>query len=247
MEFSIDIHTQITGEITVEDFSKEYGQYIDEDLEVVTSYDFYKYSESATLNTIIKIGVGNATLIDVLLNDHTEDLDSCTFKVKEDGYYVVDHIILPNMKWYENSSDEYKKYYETIYVTDGEKLYKEVEKELKKELEECTVKEILERNIEGTTIKKCKVDVFFTGNLQQCYVNYCKKLFDGLLNKCVTKEHEADIFARDFIWMTLNIVDYLIGFKQFMEAERLLAMFRTCGGFCNTRNHGHKHISCGCS
>jgi hypothetical protein len=25
MEFSIDIHTQITGEITIEDFSKEYG------------------------------------------------------------------------------------------------------------------------------------------------------------------------------------------------------------------------------
>lgn len=243
MEFSIDIHTQITGEITIEDFSKEYGQYIDENLEVVTSYDSYKYNESATLNTIIKIGVGDATLIDVLLNDHTEDLDSCTFKVKKDGYYVVDHIILPNMKWYKNSSDEYKEYYETIYVTDGEKLYKEVEEKL----EECTVKEILERNIEGTTIKKCKVDVFFTGNLQQCYVNYCKKLFDGLLNECVTKEHEADIFARDFIWMTLNIVDYLIGFKQFMEAERLLAMFRTCGGFCNTHNHGHKHISCGCS
>ena len=31
---------------------------------------------------------------------------------------------------------------------------------------ENAVKEILERNIEGTTIKKCKVDVFFTGNLQ---------------------------------------------------------------------------------
>nr|DAX00476.1 MAG TPA: hypothetical protein [Bacteriophage sp.] len=25
MEFSIDIHTQINGEITIEDFSKEYG------------------------------------------------------------------------------------------------------------------------------------------------------------------------------------------------------------------------------
>lgn len=152
MEFSIDIHTQINGEITIEDFSKEYGQYIDEDLEVVTSYDSYKYSESATLNTIIKVSIGDATLIDVLLNDHTEDLDSCTFKVKEDGYYVVDHIILPNMKWYENSSDEYKEYYETIYITDGEKLYKEVDGEL----EECTVKEILERNIEGTTIKNVK-------------------------------------------------------------------------------------------
>lgn len=97
MEFSIDIHTQINGEILIEDFSKEYGQYIDEDVEVVTSYDSYKYSESATLNTIIKVSISDATLIDVLLNDHTEDLDSCMFKVKDDGYYVVDHIIIPNM------------------------------------------------------------------------------------------------------------------------------------------------------
>ena len=43
---------------------------------------------------------------------------------------------------------------------------KPIYKEVDGELEECTVKEILERNIEGTTIKKCKVDVFFTGNLQ---------------------------------------------------------------------------------
>ncbi|MGM9531859.1 hypothetical protein [Intestinibacter sp.] len=108
------------------------------------------------------MGIGEATLIDVLLNKHTEDLDSCTFNVKDDGYYVVDHIILPNMDWYENASEEYKEYYETIYITDGEKIFKEVEGEL----EETSVKEILERNIEGTTIKKCKVDVFFTGNLQ---------------------------------------------------------------------------------
>ena len=240
MEFSIDIHTKITGEITVEDYSKEYGQYIDEDLEVTTSYDSYKYSESATLNTIIKMGIGEATLIDVLLNKHTEDLDSCTFNVRDDGYYVVDHIILPNMDWYENASEEYKEYYETIYVTDGEKIFKEVEGGL----QEASVKEILERNIEGTTIKKCKVDVFFTGNLQQCYINYCKKIFDSLLNKCVSEN--PDTFARDFIWMTLNIIDYLIGFKQFMEAERILSMFRTCGGFCDCHEH-NRHLNCGCS
>lgn len=244
MEFSIDVHTYITGEVTIEDFSREYGQYIDEDLEVVTSYDSYKYSESATLNTIIKVGINEATLIDVLLNDHSEYLDSCTFKVDKDGYYTVDHLIIPNLKWLENASEEYLEYYETIYVTDGEKLYKQIDGEL----EECTVKEILERNIEGTTIKKCKVDVFFTGNLQQCYINYCKKVFDGLLNKCVNNSYDADIYARDFIWMTLNIIDYLINFKQFLEAERILSMFRTCGGFCEKPSGGFKPgRSCGCS
>jgi hypothetical protein len=44
-----------------------------------------------------------------------------------DGYYVVEHIIIPNLKWYINSSKEYKQFYETIYITDGGKLYKEIE------------------------------------------------------------------------------------------------------------------------
>lgn len=243
MEFSIDIDTKVTGEIIVTDYSKEYGQYIEEDVEVVTSFDMYKYSESATLNTIIKVNIGEATLIDVLLNDHSEDLDSCTFKVHQDGYYVIDHIVIPNMKWYENASDEYKQYYETIYITDGEKVYKEVEGEL----EECTIKEILERNIEGTTIKKCKIEIFFTGHLQQCYINYCKRIFETFLNKCAPRDYNQDIYARDFIWMTLNIIDYLIGFKQFMEAERILSTFKTCGGFCEKLGHITHNTSCGCS
>ena len=44
----------------------------------------------------------------------------------------------------------------------NEKLYKIVDGEF----EECTVREIIERNITGTTIKKCKIKLFFTGNLQ---------------------------------------------------------------------------------
>lgn len=243
MEFSIDIHTQLNGEVLIEDFSKEYGQYLPEDTTVVASYDYYKYSQSATLNCITKVSINNITLMDVLLNDHTENLDSCTFHALHDGYYVVEHIIIPNMEWYINATSEYKKYYETIYVTDGEKLYKEINGEL----QECTVKEIMERNVEGTTIKKCKIDIFFTGHLQECYINHCKRIFNEQLSKC--NGGDSNTYARDFIWMTLNIIDYLIGFKQFMEAERLLKMFQSCGSFCNDKElHGRKPgISCGCS
>lgn len=244
MEFSIDIHTHPDGKIVIEDFAKEYGQYLDEDIEdVVSSYDLYKYSESASLNTIIKVGIDEATLMDVLLNDHTTDIDLCEFKVAKDGYYVIDHIVLPNLTWYNNASDDYKQYYDTIYIINEGKIYKE----LKGELVECTVKEVLERNNEGTTIKKCKVNVFFTGNLQQCYINYCKKLFNSQLNKCNSISSE-DTYARDFIWMTLNVIEYLIDFGQFMEAERILNTFTACNGFCSGNNTKlQSGCGCGCS
>ena len=71
MEFSVDIHTNLNGQVIIEDFSKEYNQYLDEDLEVVNSFDYYKYSESATLNCITKVSLNNITLLDILLNDHS--------------------------------------------------------------------------------------------------------------------------------------------------------------------------------
>ena len=245
MEFSIDIHTTLDGEITIEDFAKEYDQYLPEEVETVITYDKYKYSESSTINSVIKVGIKDMLLLDILVNEHKEDLDSCTFNVTEDGYYAIDHIVLPNMKWWNNITENIKAYYETIYVTDAEKVYKIVDNQPV----ECTMKEILERNIEGTTIKKCRIDVFFTGNLQQCYINNCKEIFNILLNQCAPKDkYDQNTYARDFVWMTLNIIDYLVGFKQFMEAERIMENFCHCGGFCNLYQHpGHKHIGCGCA
>lgn len=244
MEFSIDIHTALTGEIIVEDFSKEYGQYLDEDVDVIYSYDEFKYSETSSLNAIIKVNTDKIKLIDVLLDNHKEDIDSVTFTVEEDGYYTVDHVIIPNMTWYENSSEEYRNYYDVIYVTDGEKVYKQVKGET---LEECTVKEILERNIEGTTIQKCRVDVFYTAGLQNCYIWYCKQIFDKLLNTCDHNKYDDYIFARDIIWMTLNIIDYLVGFKQYLEAQRILEVFQKCGGFCKDFSKTKPQADCGCS
>lgn len=243
MEFSIDIHTSMNGEIIIEDFSKEYNQYLDEDASVVYSYDEFKYSQTASLNAIIKVETKKITLIDVLLDDHTEDLDSVTFHVDADGYYTVDHLILPNMEWYETSSNDYREYYETIYVTDGEKVYKEIDGTL----QECTVREILERNIEGTTIQKCRVDVFYTANLQNCYIWYCKQIFENLLNACANGKYNDLLYARDFIWMTLNIIDYLVGFKQFLEAQRILESFQHCGGYCKDFSITKPDINCGCA
>lgn len=243
MEFSIDIHTELTGKIIVEDFSKEYGQYLEEDTEVVISYDDFKYSETASLNAIIKVNTDKITLVDVLLDKHDTDLDSVTFNVEEDGYYTVDHIILPNITWYENSPVAQRDYFDVIYVTDGEKVYKQVKGG---NLQECTVKEILERNPEGASIHKCKVDVFYTAGLQNCYIWYCKQIFDKLLNTCDHALYSDLLYARDLIWMTLNIIDYLVGFKQFLEAQRILEMFQKCGGLCKDFSIIKPSADCGC-
>jgi hypothetical protein len=187
---------------------------------------------------------GFSKRVDVLLEEHVEDkLDEAYFRVDKDGYYVIDHIVIPTVEWLIEAPEECFEHYDTIYVTDREKIYKVVENKL----EECTIREVMERNCEGTTLRKTKLDVFYTGHLQECYINYCKKVFDSV-NECAPNSRDYDTYARDFIWMTLNIIDYLISFKQYLEAQRLLEMFQTCNSFCNDKKlHGFKSKSCGCS
>ncbi len=257
MEFSIDIHNSLQGDITIEDFSKEYGYYAPEGTSYPNSFIEevdgvstlkYKYSKTVTLNTILKVNIDEAILQDVLIHTHEDNVDVCNFHVDEDGYYVINHFVLPTKEWYDSylqSQDQELKDFikEGIYFIQDNKLKKVVNNEI----QDAEVKELLERNYEGTNILHCKIDVFFNGNLQQCFINYCKKLYDSLLNTCKPSNYDSDIYARDFIWMTLNIIDYLVGFKQFLEAERIIEQFKSCGGFCQNTDTHKNYSSCGCS
>lgn len=257
MEFSIDIHNSLQGDITIEDFSKEYGYYAPEGTSYPNSFIEeidgvstlkYKYSKTVTLNTILKVNINEAILQDVLIHTHEDSIDVGNFHVDEDGYYVINHFVLPTKEWYDSylqSQDQELKDFikEGIYFIQDNKLKKVVNNEI----QDAEVKELLERNYEGTNILHCKIDVFFNGNLQQCFINYCKKLYDSLLNTCKPSNYDSDIYARDFIWMTLNIIDYLVGFKQFLEAERIIEQFKSCGGFCQNTDTHKNYSSCGCS
>jgi hypothetical protein len=265
MEFDIDIHTGLNGKITIEDYSREYDQYFPETQPKQTA-GRYKYSECKTLNVIMKINSDKVTLIDVLLHKHNQleedptnkgtdiyNVEKTEFEVKQDGYYNVQHIVLPTLDWYTDTylthDSDYKDSFETIYVIgDDNKLYKRSSDSWV----ECTVKEIIERNHEGTTIEKCTIEVFYTGFLQMCYISYCQKLFSKLTKGCnyaCAPEETKDLtYARDFLWMILNTIDYQISFKQYMEAQRVLEMTNYCGGFCkNLELNAGPKTGCGCA
>ena len=144
MEFSIDIHNSLQGDITLEDFSKEYGYYIPEgddypdskieEIDGVSTLK-YKYSKTVTLNTILKVNMEEAILQDVLIHKHEDDMDVCNFHVEEDGYYVVNHYVLPTRQWYDNflknPDTELSEFIsEGIYFVEDDKLKKVVKGEI---------------------------------------------------------------------------------------------------------------------
>lgn len=265
MEFSIDIHTGLNGKVTIEDYSNEYDQYFPED-QMIQEYGRYKYSECKTLNVIMKVNSNRIALKDVVIHEHNQlvedpmnpgmflyDLEVTDFTLSQDGYYNVNHIVLPTVDWYNNTyllqDEEYRKAFVGIYIIDEDnKLYKLTESGFI----ECTIREIVERNHEGTTIQKCIIDVFYTGFLQMCYINYCRKLFQKLTKGCNYACAPEDVkeltYVRDFLWMVLNVIDYQISFKQYVEAQRILELTNHCGSFCqNQELNAGPNLGCGCS
>lgn len=268
MEFDINIKVNLDGTLIIEDYSRDHGQYHPED---ITQYFYgkYKYNDCVTIDILTK----HQEDVDYKIHNHNQivedptnddvfiyDLEKTQFTVNKDGYYVLIHTIIPTTEWYSNwymNSDDsdYKSSFNTIYVFDTTKKEVFKVKENGKDLSEWVSIDILDLkdvDFKNTSLFKCYIDIFYTGFLQRCYINYCKKLFKKLIkvenNTCLTDDDEQLIYSRDFLWMTLNIINYQISFKQYLEAERILDTVNFCGGFCKEINqYDRLTSSCGCT
>lgn len=109
------------------------------------------------------------------------------------------------------------------------------------------VEELVLRNTANTTFSKVVMDVFSTSQLQCCYYSHARKVFDSMLNQCDKDCCKDDVYNRDFVYMTLNIINYLVGFGQYLEAMRILDMINSCGGFCKNKNTIKTGGGCGCA
>ena len=71
---------------------------------------------------------------------------------------------------------------------------------------------------------------------------------ESILYNKQTKEYETDLNEIN-INLKLNTVEQIILFKQFLEAERIIEQFKTCGGFCTASNTNTNKLysDCGCS
>lgn len=263
MEFEININQGLNGNIIIEDYSREYDQYIPED-QISPEVGRYKYSQSKTINVVMKITTKEETSLTVLLHNHDQimedptdqercvyDLERTRVVVPEDGYYHLHHLVLPTVDWYNNVYLEFQEYFEgsfdTIYFINNDNTFRKVVGGV---VELCDLTEIVNRNCTRTTIKSCVVDLFYLGFLEQCYINYCKKLFNVLASNCCNpcKQDSNELeYPRDFIWMLLNVIKYQVECKQYLESQRLLEMFNTCGGFCKQYNQYERTTGCGCA
>ena len=231
----------------------------------ITEIDTHYLNEMSTSIAKNKFRYSDTVSIDVLqLNRSTEQkVQNPVFTVRDsqvkpvqlpvsfDGWFTVCHIVIPNEKWFQR---ELKKetgsalnLYNTVYYSNGAKIYKYINNEIT----EVSIEELINRNIEDTTISIVKKDYVSVCFLRKCYINLCQQLFNSnIISECSNnRKNNCDlVFQRDLIWMALNVIQYLTELNQLSEAERIIEQLgRGCNGLCKQTFEQLSKSGCGCS
>lgn len=235
--------------IVITDLTKPSGNYVPE-TETTSVVNQFKYSQTVTIDMIQLIKINENEIIKSIITSHSTDVPEISVPFNKDGLFKVTHIILPTTAWLESelqNTENILDLYSTIYVSDGLKVYKYINGSLV----ECPILELVERNIEGTTISSTEKSTFSICYLSKCFVTLCNEILNKNLTKCKSKNSDLEdlIFKRDFVWMTINVIKYLIDLGQLLEAQRILEESSACNGICYSTMNSlvtGRSSGCGC-
>lgn len=247
--------------ITVSGLERDNDEYLNEEGDIVVSTRNYAYSHTITLNTLTSIksdGVESIKETDIVFHE-VDCIDESDMEMPIDGLYQVTHIILPTEVWLQYVLDRdvtALTAYNLIYIYN--KTTEGFQKYINNELVDVTLEEVLAVNAmppvnitdKTSTIIRSDKNTFCTCYINECFYRLCKNLLIELPGKCQNKLDllKSSIYNRDLIWMTINVIKYLLELKQFYEAQRVLEDITFCGNICkDVMNKNLKGTGCGCN
>lgn len=226
MDLKINISTNSSCNIVVEDQT----QYLPEDSTAIIRNQFKKSDTFSFAVLEHKDKYGKA----VFMNGPQE------FPITFDGKFIVHFIVLPSKEWVEKAGSQLD-LYSKVYYTDGTNFYilDSIEKPVK-------IEEILEINSVGTSISKISKEYVSICFLYKCYLNLCKQILNSrILNSCQKRQNLSELtYKRDLAWSAINVVRYLVEFRQLDEATRIIDQITQCNGVCSDLKQ--RDYGCGC-
>ena len=244
MELKINITTSDSCKVIIQDQS----EYLPESF-VGTVKNKFKYSDTVSIDVLQHNKVKETIYRDPTYTIH-ETNEFVQIPVKFDGWFTVNHVVLPSDKWFEREKQKAEGsalgLYSIVYYSDGNNIYKYVGGNIV----QTTINEVLEVNPTNTTISKTDKDYVSICFLRKCYINLCKQIFNERgFSPCWNKNAVDSelVYKRDLAWMAINVIKYLTECEQLSEVERIIETLQGCNGLCTPSNITSKTSGCGCS
>lgn len=238
MNLTFDLSIVQNNFLQIKDTTQEYGEYLPEDSSNYYTSGRFKYSDTMTIN-IIKYkyySKEDPEILDVIITNHKQEdqimyLDEALYKLKQDGHYIIEHLVLPTKEWVDANEEE-KKDYDVLYYTDGNIFYKY----LNDSESTCEIEEILSvEDLSKTTISKETQETFSICFLHSQYLEQCKKqLKQFMKNSCQKSD-----FNLDLLWMSINAIKYNVEFGYLNQAQSILEDINSCNNlFKSEKRYG---------
>lgn len=248
-------------------------QYCDGQLIITDTSDYsnipFAYEDAVTVNVLVLEKKDNPSLTAITFNTHdVSKLDEVHLQLGEDGLYNLIHIVVPTYDWYiRNKKLGTLSRYKQIFVSDGKNLLKITDNGLE---QFDPIELVAHYDIYKTTIYGCQDFFFSTCFLWKCYINLCqmilnynnpyedsktdsKMLLDLVNCGKLSDQLEDYVYRHDFVWATINVINYLVEDKKLEEAEEILEEIQSCRGLCydvkpsTNSERTKKSSTCGCN
>lgn len=241
--------------ITVSGLELDNDEYLDN---LIVSTRSYTYTQSITINVLLSYNAQQEeTIKDVQVVKHVVDcIDESDMIMEQDGIHEIIHIILPTQEWLNyvllHSPESLAAYYGIYYYDTTKSSYMKYTDGV---YEQVSLEEILEINAVApediteltTTIIKSSKSTFCLCKLRECFYKICKSILESYPVKCPSSDDSTLEYYRDILWMTINVIKYLLEKEQFYEAQRILEEITYCGSICDNLSTTKKSSNCGCS
>lgn len=210
------------------------------------------FSESRCVVRLVRIDVnGEKTSSEAKVMD----VRQATFTNMPDGWYKLEAILLPTKSYLDKMKSSWNT---NFYYVDNKDFYM-YDSSSKSGTKVSNIDNLftyLENNSKEDFQKSFFsfgfiTDYFSLCHLYKCYINRINNVFSSLcgLNLCETKlKNKEEIYLRDLLLTSIDIISYLVQCGRFEEANRILNQIFKCNGLCNNSpNALSKRGGCGCS
>ena len=242
MELKIHICANESCKVIITDLTTDYQ----DEGNTNSNYGKFRYSDTVSIDVLQHNKVDSTELQTPVFSLHGKKVEPITLPVGFDGWFQVQHIILPTEQWFERElakgSTSILGLYSGVYYTNGQNIFKYYNGESTA----VPLEEVVERNTEGTTISRCSQDYVSICFLRKCYINLCQQILNSkTFDKCFNKMNNELTLKRDMVWMAINVINYMVDFNQLYEVSRLIERITSCNGLCPSNNKNSSGCGCG--
>ena len=205
-----------------------------------SDYDYssskFLYENTISINYLQKVTSDKAVVKEVFISKH-DGPEETVFEIKDDGYYRINHIIIPTREWIDNLDLENVVRYEKIYFyMDGDVFEYNFKNKQATKVDPILLLGVCDLK---TTVFSSEEDFIIISNIKKCLTNLINKKFAKL--NCKEQYNPILNTQVDYLQMLYNVLDYHISCGNLLEAQRLLEEFKSCYDICN-----NKKINCSC-